>query len=85
MILTVNVKPNARETKIISWKDAGTVIIAIAAAPVDGKANKILIDFLAKRLGIAKSLVEIKRGQGSRVKHVSIPDKTDLNAINTAP
>lgn len=84
MILTVHVKPNARETKIISWKDAGTVIIAVAAPPVDGRANKKLINFLAKRLGIAKSLIEIKRGQGSRVKHLSIPDSTNLDLINSS-
>ena len=81
MILTVEVKPNARETKVISWKDAQTVIIAIAAAPVDGKANQTLIRFLAKELRVAKSLIEIKRGQGARVKHVSLPDGTDLSTL----
>lgn len=78
MILTVHVKPNAKETKIVSWRDVGTVVIAIAAPPVDGKANAELIKFLAKKLGIAKSLVEIKRGQGSKVKHVELPDYTKL-------
>lgn len=79
MILTVKVRPNARESRIVSWEDAGTVIIDIKAPARDGKANQELIRFLAKELKIAKSLVEIKRGQGSRVKHVEIPDGTILN------
>ena len=81
MILTVHVKPNAQETKIVAWQDAATVTIAVHALPKEGEANRELINFLAKRLKVAKSLVEIKRGQGSRVKHVSIPDKIQLSAL----
>ena len=78
MILTVEVKPNVRETKIVAWKDRGTVVIAIKEPAIDGKANQALIKFLAKEFKVAKSLIEIKRGQGSRVKHVSLPDSVKL-------
>ena len=81
MILTIHVKPNARQTRIIAWKDAETVIIALTAPPVDGKANQALIKFLAKKLHIAKSLVEIKRGQGGRVKHIKLPDSAVLDPL----
>lgn len=81
MILTVEVKPNAKESKVIVWKDAGTVVIAIKAPPIDGKANQEVISFLSEKLKIAKSLIEIKRGQGSRVKHVKLPDNTDLYGL----
>ncbi len=79
MILTVHVKPSARETKIISWQDAATVTIAIAAPPAGGKANQELIRFLARELGVAKSKINIKRGQGSRVKHVELPRGSRLD------
>jgi len=79
MILTVEVKPNAHETKVIAWKDAATVVIAVKAPPTEGKANRELINFLSKEFSVAKSLIEIVRGQGSRVKHVKIPDGTKLN------
>ncbi len=81
MILTVHVKPSARETKVVSWQDAATVVIAIAAPPVDGKANQELIRFLSRKLGVAKSLIEIKRGQGSRVKHVEVPEGSDIKNL----
>lgn len=81
MILTVQVKPNANETKLISWKDSATVIVAIKAPPKDGEANRELIKFLAKQLNIAKSLVEIKRGHTGRVKLIKLPDTIDLGGL----
>ncbi len=81
MILAVHVKPGARETKVESWRDEGTAIIAVAAPPVDGKANQELLRFLSKQLGIAKSLITIKRGHSGRVKHIELPDKTKLDHL----
>lgn len=78
MIITVEVKPNARESNIRSWKDRGTVIVDIKAPPVDGKANQELIKFLSKAWNVPKTHIEIVRGQGSRVKHVRVPDETQI-------
>ncbi|MBT4856618.1 DUF167 domain-containing protein [Candidatus Uhrbacteria bacterium] len=81
MILTVQVKPGASKTKVVSWRDEGTVVIALAAPPVDGKANRALIVFLSKQLRVAKSLITIKRGQSGRVKHIELPDGTSLDHL----
>ena len=81
MILTVEVKPGAKQTQVVAWKDAGTVVIRVAAPASEGKANRALINFLAEQLSVSKSLVEIKRGAGSRVKHIAIPDDTDLEPL----
>jgi uncharacterized protein (TIGR00251 family) len=81
MILVVHVKPNARETKIISWRDRGTIIIAIKAPPVDGKANRELLRFLASKLGVPKTHLEIKRGQSGRVKQILLPDGADIKLL----
>ena len=81
MILTVHIKPNAKTSKVKAWLDSGTIKIDIAAPAVDGKANRSLIEFLAKQLCIAKSLVIIKRGHSSRVKHVELPDSVDLGKL----
>jgi len=82
MILTVHIKPNAKNSQVKAWLDSGTVKIDIAAAPIDGKANRALIEFLAKQLGIAKSLITIKRGQSSRVKHIELPDSIELDRLD---
>ncbi|MFQ5659466.1 MAG: DUF167 domain-containing protein [Gammaproteobacteria bacterium] len=44
----------------------------ITAPPVDGKANKQLITFLAKAFGVAKSRINIARGKHSQDKTVVI-------------
>ncbi len=78
MILGVQVKPNARQTRVVGWADARTVILAIAAPPVDGKANDEVVRFVAKTLGLPRSSVTLERGASSRIKHLSIPDGTSL-------
>lgn len=82
MKLRVRASPNARQSEIIGWEDdpqAGKVLrVKIAAAPVDGEANKALRDFLAKSLGLPKSRVVLEKGGASRFKTFEIPDGTML-------
>lgn len=42
--------------------------LSVKAQAIDGKANKMIIEFLAKELGIAKSDLEIKVGKMSSYK-----------------
>lgn len=44
--------------------------VRIKAAPVEGKANKELVETLARAFGIAKSAVEIRGGATSKHKRV---------------
>jgi len=73
MKLTVFVKPNARENKVDGWVDEHTVKIKIAAPPKEGRANLELIRFLSDRLGIAKSTIELVRGQTMIMKQLELP------------
>ena len=67
----VKVQPGAAKNEIIGVQ--GDVLkIKINAPPVKGKANKALIDFLAKELGVKKSEVEILSGHTSRVKTIKV-------------
>ena len=78
MKLAVKVTPGASRSEIIGWEQdphAGRVLkLRIAAPPVDGKANKEVAAFLAKRLGVPKSSIELLHGDSSRVKLINIPD-----------
>jgi uncharacterized protein (TIGR00251 family) len=69
--LAVKVTPNASRNEIMGFTD-GVLQVRIAASPVKGKANKELIDFLSKALGLRKSSVSIVKGQTSRNKVVAI-------------
>lgn len=46
--------------------------LRLAAPPVDGKANRQLIAFLARQFGIPKSSVRIVSGENSRLKTVRL-------------
>lgn len=67
----VRVQARARRTALAGVLD-GAIKIALAAPPVDGKANEALIRFLAELLGVSRSAVEIVSGDTSRNKVVRI-------------
>lgn len=67
----VRVQPRARRTALAGVLD-GAIKIALAAPPVDRRANEALIRFLAELLGVSRSAVEIVSGDTSRNKVVRI-------------
>lgn len=81
MQLRLKVTPNARSNEILGWADdprAGRVLrVRLQAPPVDGKANKALLTYLAKEFGLAKSALTLVNGQTSRIKVVELPDGTN--------
>jgi uncharacterized protein len=50
----------------------GALKVALTAPPVDGAANKALVEFLAKTLGVPKSGVTIVSGETSRNKTLRV-------------
>lgn len=71
VLLTLHIQPGAKKTEI-AGEHGEALKIRLAAPPVDGKANDCLIAFLAERLGVAKSRVELVSGQSSRAKRVRV-------------
>ena len=54
--------------------------VQISAQPVDGKANKHLLKYIAKEFGVAKVQVSLIRGESSRQKTLAIVDPRKLPA-----
>ena len=50
----------------------GMLKIKVSAAPERGKANRCLIEFLAKELGVKKNAVSIVSGRSKGVKQVEV-------------
>jgi len=67
----VHAKPRAKKSALVGVFGAA-LDVAIAAPPIDGAANDELVRFLAKALGVARSDVEVVRGQSSRAKLVGV-------------
>lgn len=70
--LTIRVTPRARKTEIGGVLEDGTVRIRVAAPPVEGKANKVLIKFLSQVLGVRKNKIEIVAGERGLDKIISV-------------
>ena len=65
--LRVRVKPRARRTEIVGV-EAGVLIVALAAQPHDGQANRELLRFFAQLARIPASRIELASGATARVK-----------------
>ncbi len=46
--------------------------LAIAAPPIEGRANEALVSFVAKSLGLPRSAVRVVHGAGGRDKRLDI-------------
>ncbi|MBT5855215.1 YggU family protein [bacterium] len=72
MRFTIRVIPNASRNQIVGWIEEGVLKVKLTAPATDGKANKYLIEFLAKEIGVSKSAVTIVRGETSRHKTIQV-------------
>lgn len=69
--LSVKVQPNAKKEGIIGEHN-NKLKVAVTAAPEKGKANKALINLIAKGLDIKPSQVNLISGLTSRDKKIHI-------------
>lgn len=71
MKLHLKVKPNSKKDEIIREAD-GSLKIKIRAQPVEGKANKYLVEFLCSVLDISKSKIVLLKGESGSFKTLKI-------------
>ena len=69
--IAIRLQPRAGRNKIVGVRD-GAVVVRVAAAPVDGRANDALCRLIAKRAGVPRSQVAIVRGERARDKLVEV-------------
>lgn len=74
--LAIRVTTRASKNELTEIQDDGTIKIRIKAAPVEGKANLALIDYLSDLLAVPKSNIEIIAGASSKNKLVTITSLT---------
>ncbi len=67
--IDVRIIPKSSKNEIIG----GDIIkIKVTSPPVDGKANKAVVDLLAKQLKVSKKDIQIISGEKSRNKKIRI-------------
>lgn len=70
--LRIHVQPGAARSEV-AGRHGDALKLRIAAPAVEGAANAALIEYLAKRLKLARREVTIAQGEKSRRKIVRVP------------
>ncbi len=75
--LRLHIQPGAKR-HAVSGRHGDRIRLRLAAPPVDGKANRALIEFLAGEFGVARRAVRVLAGRRSRQKTVRIDRPASL-------
>ena len=67
----IHVQPRASRNQVMGLH-GDALKVRIQAPPVEGAANKMCVEVLARALGVPKSVVEIVSGHSARQKRVRI-------------
>lgn len=70
-LLLLYIQPGASKSEV-SGLHGERLKIRIKAPPVEGEANRELINFIAQKLGLSRSKVRILRGETSRQKDLIV-------------
>jgi len=70
-ILELHVQPGARRDALIG-EHGGRLKVAVSAPADGGRANRAVIELLARTLGLPIAAVTLRGGAGSRVKRVHV-------------
>ncbi|RTK92948.1 MAG: DUF167 domain-containing protein [Rickettsiales bacterium] len=71
----LKVKAGAKQNSIDGWTtihDKKYLKISVKSLPVKGKANEMIIEFLAEKLNLSKHNIQIKSGTSSNLKFLII-------------
>lgn len=81
LIVNIKISPNSKKNEIINEGDFTK--IKITAQPIDGKANKALIEFLSRNFKIPKTFIKILKGETSKEKTIlfETQDKEKLTKL----
>lgn len=76
--IRVRLTPRAGRDRVDGTDEAGTLLVRVAAPPVEGAANESLVRLLAHELGVGRTAVRIGSGASGRVKRLRVdvaPDR----------
>jgi uncharacterized protein (TIGR00251 family) len=70
-LVDIVVQPRASRVRVGPVRQ-DRLVVAVTSPPVDGEANRAVVDALSRAAGVARGNVEIVRGDSSRRKTVRI-------------
>ena len=73
IVFTVKIVPGSSKTAICGLLDE-MIKIKLTAPPQKGKANQLLLQFLAKQLKVKKNSINITSGHSGPIKNIQVMD-----------
>ena len=81
LYIHIHVQPRASRNEVVGVHGE-SIKVRLTSPPVEGAANSLLVEFMAKKLGVAKSKVELTAGEKSRHKTLKIEGVSKEEAAN---
>ena len=66
LVIKIKIVPNSSKNDIVI--EENFIKVKVTAQPIENKANKALVEFLSKNFRIAKTNIEIIKGETSKDK-----------------
>lgn len=73
VLLRIKAQPGASRSEFVGLYGDEAIKVRIAAAAVEGAANKELLKFLSKAFKIPKSSIQLKSGETAKIKMLEFP------------
>ncbi len=76
-LMLIYAQPGASRTEIRGlFGDPARLKVAVQRPPVEGAANRALVEFFSRILNIARSQIHLVAGESSRQKSLWFPEKS---------
>ena len=72
VVIHLLVQPRASKNEVVGVQ-GDELKVRLTSPPVEGAANRLCCEYIAKKLGLAKSAVTLEAGESSRHKRLFLP------------
>ena len=79
LLIELTIQPGAA-SNTVAGRHGNLLKIRIQAPPVDGKANRALVEFLSREFATPRSRITIVKGETNRIKSIRIDQPKCLPA-----
>lgn len=80
VVIHLLVQPRASKNEVVGAQ-GDELKVRLTSPPVEGAANRLCCEFIAKRLGLPKSAVTLEAGETSRHKRLFLPGVSSADVL----
>lgn len=86
VVIHLLIQPRASKNEVVGAQ-GDELKVRLTSPPVEGAANRLCCEYIAKRLGLAKTAVTLEAGETSRHKRLFLPgvSAAEVLAALTSP